>query len=117
MIGKKLAFGLIATVAFASPAAAQAEQSQTSLQQVQSQNAAVNGSAAITDTDLNNRQAQFERDGFYGYDGYDRQEQLSIQDANTSNAAVNGSTAITDTDLNNRQSQFERDGWLHRFGY
>ncbi|NBD31988.1 MAG: hypothetical protein GVY17_03185 [Cyanobacteria bacterium] len=107
MIGKKLAFGLIAAVAFASPAAAQAEQSQVSIQKVQSQNAAVNGSTAITNTNLHNQQIQVERDGFYGYDGYDRQEQLSIQEATTSNAAVNGSTAITNTNLHNQQVQVD----------
>ena len=109
MIYKKLAFGLLAAVAIAAPAAAQADQGQTSIQKVQSQNAAVNHSIAVTDTDLKNQQAQFEHDGFYDYDS---QGQLSVQDAATSNASVDGSIAVTDTDLNNQQVQID-DAYAH----
>ncbi len=104
MINKKLAFGFIAVVAFATPAAAQ--QSQLSVQSANTQNAAVNGSTAISNTELHNQQIQLERDGFYNYEP---QGQVSIQESNTSNAAVNGSSAFSNTELNSQQIQVEQD--------
>ncbi|NBD17170.1 MAG: hypothetical protein GVY04_13815 [Cyanobacteria bacterium] len=53
MINKKLAFGFIAVVAFATPAAAQ--QAQTSVQSANTQNAAVNGSTAISNRRLRSK--------------------------------------------------------------
>jgi len=106
MISKKLAFGLIAAVAFATPAAAQ--QSQTSVQGANTNNAAVNGSSAFSNTELDSQQVQLERDRFYNQDP---QSQLSIQESNTSNAAVNGSSAFSNTELNNQQVQVDSEGY------
>jgi Ni/Co efflux regulator RcnB len=103
MISKKLVFGLIAAVAFATPAAAQ--QSQTSVQKANTQNAAVNGSNALSITEQENQQVQLERNGFYH--NYDPQQQLSIQESNTSNAAVNGSSAFSHTEQHNQQVQVD----------
>ncbi|NBD16260.1 MAG: hypothetical protein GVY04_08965 [Cyanobacteria bacterium] len=110
MISKKLVFGLIAVVAFTTPAAAQ--QSQTSVQRANTQNAAVNGSSAFSNTELNNQQIQLERDGFFNQDP---QGQLSIQESNTSNAAVNGSSAFSNTELNNQQVQVDSEGYYHHY--
>jgi len=114
MITKKLAFGFIAVVAFATPAAAQ--QAQTSVQSANTQNAAVNGSSAFSNTELNNQQIQLEREGFYHHDP---QGQVSIQDSNTSNAAVNGSSAFSNTELNSQQIQVEQDKFYspYHFGH
>ncbi len=113
MISKKLAFSFIAVVAFATPAAAQ--QSQTSVQSANTNNAAVNGSSAFSNTELNNQQIQLEREGFYHQDP---QGQLSIQESNTSNAAVNGSSAFSNTELNNQQVQVDSEGYYpYPLGY
>ncbi|NBD31450.1 MAG: hypothetical protein GVY17_00355 [Cyanobacteria bacterium] len=112
MITKKLAFGFIAIVAFATPAAAQ--QAQTSVQSANTQNAAVNGSSAFSNTELNNQQIQLEREGFYG-DAYEGQNQLSVQESNTSNAAVNGSSAFSNTELNSQQVQFDSKGYYPHY--
>jgi len=110
MISKKLAFGFIAVVAFATPAAAQ--QAQTSVQSANTQNAAVNGSSAFSNTELNNQQIQLEREGFFNQDP---QGQLSIQESNTSNAAVNGSSAFSNTELNNQQVQVDSKGYYPHY--
>ncbi|NBD31792.1 MAG: hypothetical protein GVY17_02160 [Cyanobacteria bacterium] len=108
MISKKLAFGFIAIVAFATPAAAQ--QAQTSVQSANTQNAAVNGSSAFSNTELNNQQIQAEREGFFNQDP---QGQVSIQDSKSSNAAVNGSSAFSNTELNSQQVQVDSEGYYH----
>ncbi len=114
MISKKLAFGLIVAIAFTTPAAAQ--QSQTSVQRANTQNAAVNGSSAFSNTELNNQQIQSQRDRFFNQDP---QDQVSIQESKTSNAAVNGSSAFSNTELNNQQVQVDSEGYYHhyRLGY
>jgi len=106
MITKKLAFGFIAVVAFATPAAAQ--QAQTSVQSANTQNAAVNGSSAFSNTELNNQQIQLEREGFYHHDP---QGQVSIQESKTNNAALNGSGAFSNTELNSQQVQVDSEGY------
>jgi len=108
MISKKLAFGFIAVVAFATPAAAQ--QAQTSVQSANTQNAAVNGSSAFSNTELNNQQIQLEREGFFNHDP---QDQVSIQESKTNNAAVNGSGAFSNTELNSQQVQVDSEGYYH----
>ncbi len=106
MISKKLAFGFIAVVAFATPAAAQ--QSQMSVQSANTNNAAVNGSSAFSNTELNNQQIQLERDGFYHHDP---QDQVSIQESKTNNAALDGSGAFSNTELNTQQVQVDSEGY------
>jgi len=106
MISKKLAFGFIAVVAFATPAAAQ--QSQMSVQSANTSNAAVNGSSAFSNTELNNQQIQLEREDFYHHDP---QGQVSIQESKTNNAALNGSGAFSNTELNTQQVQVDSEGY------
>jgi len=110
MITKKLAFGFIAVVAFVTPAAAQ--QAQTSVQRANTQNAAVNGSSAFSNTELNNQQVQSQREGFFNHDP---QGQVSLQESKTSNAGVNGSSAFSNTELNNQQVQVDSEGYYHHY--
>ncbi|MGF1480960.1 MAG: hypothetical protein ACFB4I_15995 [Cyanophyceae cyanobacterium] len=109
MFYKKMAFGLLAAVAIVTPATAQVEQGQGSIQKIDSSNAAVNGSVAASDIYLNSEQTQ---NGEGGY--FDSQGQTSIQDVDSRNAAVNDSVAVSDIDLNSRQEQWQHPSF---YGY
>lgn len=101
MFYKKMALGLLAAVTFAAPAMAQSEQGQASIQRVNSQSVAVDGSTAISNIHLNSQQTQSGENGFFGSQG-----QTSVQEVDSQNVAIGGSEAITNINLNSRQEQW-----------